>query len=220
MPLLSAGPVAAASDHASAIDEREVVVLQVAWRNRALFARSHLPQDVVYLSRLFVETVAGALDASGGTVGETNVDGVTAVFGLTGGIDVARRQALAAAGAIDAALDGLRRRYAAEFGAPADFAVIVHQGHGAIGEGSGRAAGSLLAAGEAFDTLALLRTTDAGANAAIVVSASALGSAGAAAHAADAGLPWRDVTRGDGAPPLRVAAFANAARLRAALAGT
>jgi class 3 adenylate cyclase len=104
---------------ASAIEEREVVALQVTWRNRAVFARSHLPQDVVYLSRLFVETVGGALDASGGIVGETNVDGVTAVLRSPGPpTRRARRRSRRPPRSTPRSTD-CRRRYASLFGAAA-----------------------------------------------------------------------------------------------------
>src|SRR5690606_29526981 len=97
--------------------------------------------------------VGGAVHASGGTVSETTVDSVVALFGVATGHAEACRQALAAAEAVDRALAGLRRRYAAEFGAPADFAIFVHAGHGAVSDTASPVAGHLLAAGDAFDTL-------------------------------------------------------------------
>ena len=109
VPLLAATGTAPAPDRSGAVAERDLVVVHVAWRNRGVFARGHLPQDVVYLSRLFIETVVGALVATGGTVSETRVDGVTALFGLAGEIAPARGYARAAAIAIDRALAGLRR---------------------------------------------------------------------------------------------------------------
>jgi class 3 adenylate cyclase len=192
------------------VAEHDLVVVFVAWRNRHVFARGHLPQDVVYLSRLFIETVAGALAASGGTVSETRVDGVTALFGLAGNAAAVRGHARAAAIAIDHALAGLRRRYASEFGAPADFATFVHEGPGAVsGDPSGQA-GHLLAAGEVFDTIAALSTADLGRHAAIVVTARA--TEGLALDAADAA--WRRVAPGEGTPPMRVAVFAGADALQ------
>ena len=146
----------------------------------------------------------------GGTVSETRVDGVIALFGLAGEAAAARGHARTAAIAIDRALAGLRRRYASEFGAPADFTTFVHEGPGAVsGDPSGQA-GHLLAAGEAFDTIAALSTADLGRHAAIVVTARA--TEGLALDAE--GAAWRKVAPADGAPPMRVAVFADADALQ------
>jgi adenylate cyclase len=212
VPLLAA--TASAPESATAVEERDLVVVHVAWRNRPLFARDHLPQDVVYLSRRFIETVAGALDASGATVSETRVDGVTALFGLAGATATARKHALAAAVAIDRALAGLRRRHEAEFGAPADFTIFMHEGHGAVIGDPSMHAGHLLAAGEAFDTIAALCTADLGHGAAIVATERA---AAGLAIAAD-GPAWRTAAYADGSPAMRVAVFAAGGALRNAAA--
>ena len=214
VPLLATTGAAPAPESATAVDERDLVVVHVAWRNRPVFARSHLPQDVVYLSRRFIETVAGALDASGAMVSETRVDGVTALFGLAGATATARTHALAAAVAIDRALAGLRRRHEAEFGAPADFTILMHEGHGAVIGDPSMQAGHLLAAGEAFDTIAALCTADLGHGAAIVATERA---AAGLAIAAD-GPAWRTATYADGTPAMRVAVFAAGGALRNAAA--
>ena len=209
VPLLAAIGALPAPDRSGAVAEHDLVVVFVAWRNRHVFARGHLPQDVVYLSRLFVETVSGALVATGGTVSETRVDGVTALFGLAGGIAAVRGHARDAAIAIDRALADLRRRYEAEFAAPADFTILLHEGHGAVSGDPSPQAGHLLAAGEAFDTVAALSAADLGRHAAIVVTARA---AEGLALAAD-GAAWRRVTFADGVPAMRVAVFADGAAL-------
>ncbi|MFO1314690.1 MAG: 2Fe-2S iron-sulfur cluster-binding protein [Burkholderiales bacterium] len=210
VPLLAATG-AAAPEHVVSVLERDLAVVVVAWRNRLAFARGHLPQDVVYLSGLFGATVGGAVHASGGTVSETSVDSVVAVFGVATDAADACRQALAAAEAVDRALDGLRRRYASEFGAPADFAVFVHAGPGAVSDAASPVAGRLLAAGDAFDTLQALRTAGATGDASVVVTTRVLAQAGRTPPAA----AWRDVALPDAAAPLRVAAFADGAALRA-----
>ena len=63
--------------------ERDVALLFVDWRSRATFGTAHLPQDVVYVSRLFAEIVANAVHAAGGADGESSDGGAMAVFGLT-----------------------------------------------------------------------------------------------------------------------------------------
>lgn len=209
VPLLAATGVAPAPEQAPAVLERDLAVVVVAWRNRPAFARGHLPQDVVYLSGLFGATVGGAMHASGGTVSEASVDSVAAVFGVATGCADACRQALAAAEAVDRALAGLRRRYAAEFGAPADFAIFVHAGHGAVSDAASPMTGHLLAAGEAFDTLHALRASAGVDEAAIAVTAAVFGHAGVAPRAA----AWREIALADMPAPLRVATFADGGAL-------
>ena len=209
VPLLAATGPAPATEQATSVLERDLAVVVVAWRNRLAFARGHLPQDVVYLSGLFGATVGGAVHGSGGTVSETSVEAVVAVFGIATDCAEACRQALAAAEAVDRALAGLRRRYAAEFGVPADFAVFVHAGHGAVSDAASPVAGHLLAAGDAFDTLHALRASAHVDDAAIAVTAAVYAHAGRAPPAA----AWREVALAEAGAPLRVAAFAAGAAL-------
>lgn len=215
VPLLVATGPAPATEQAVSVVERDLAVVLVAWRNRLAFARGHLPQDVVYLSGLFGATVGGAVHGSGGTVSETSVEAVVAVFGVATDCAEACRQALAAAEAVDRALAALRRRYAAEFGAPADFAVFVHAGHGAVSDAASPLAGHLLAAGDAFDTLHALRASGHVDDAATAVTAAVYAHAGRAPPAS----AWREVALAESGAPLRVAAFAAGAALADPAAG-
>ena len=198
-------------DRSAAVAEHDLVVVFVAWRNRHVFARGHLPQDVVYLSRLFVETVAGALVASRR---HGQRDARRRRHRAVRARRRSRRRARARARRRDR--DRPRARgpapaLCAEFGAPADFTIFVHEGPGAVSGDPSPQAGHLLAAGEAFDTIAALSTADLGRHAAIVVTARA-----AEGLALDAdGAAWRKVALADGAPPMRVAVFADARRAAA-----
>jgi class 3 adenylate cyclase len=188
-------------------------VVDVQWCNRARFARGHLPQDVVYLSGLFGETVGAAVHATGGTVSAMNVDNVTAVFGLQHHHAEACRRALEAAVSIDLALARLAQRYAAEFGASAEFSVVVHAGHGAVASVQAAEGTRLLTAGEAFANIQTLRAAHPGAP--IVVSARVYE---ILALPLDK-LNWQTLPTADGEPPMRAARFASGAAIAAAISG-
>jgi adenylate cyclase len=214
VPLLVAGS-ALASDRSAHVEERDLAVVGVEWCNRARFARGHLPQDVVYLSALFSETVGAAVQATGGTVSAMSVDSVMAVFGLHGDLTDACRQALEAAVSIDRALADLKRRYAAEFGVPAEFAVVVHAGHGAIASVQSADGDRLLTAGEVFDSVQAMRTSPSGVRPPIVVSARVYELLALTL----VGGSWKTMPMANGEPPLRAATFTDGAAIGAAMRG-
>jgi adenylate cyclase len=215
VPLLAAAGRALASDRSSSVEERDLVVVDVEWCNRARFARSHLPQDVVYLSGLFGETVGGAVQATGGTVSGMSVDNVMSVFGLDYSVTEACRRALEAAVSIDRALADLRQRYASEFGVPAEFAVVVHAGHGAVGRVQSAEGDRLITAGEVFDNVKSLRTAHADTRPPIAVSARVYELLALTLPSGN----WKTLTMADGEPPIRAAMFVNGTAIAAALRG-
>ena len=215
VPLLAVAGSALVSERSSSIEERDLAVVDVEWCNRARFARGHLPQDVVYLSGLFGETVGGAVQATGGTVSAMSVDNVVAVFGLDDELAEACRRALEAAVSIDRALADLKQRYTSEFGVPAEFAVVVHAGHGAVARVQSAEGDRLLTAGEVFDNVTSLRTANEGARSPIVVSARVY-------ELLALMLPggnWKTLPTADGGSPMRAAAFTDGAPITAALRG-
>jgi len=215
VPLLAAAGSALASDRSSSVQERELAVVDVEWCNRARFARGHLPQDVVYLSGLFGETVGGAVQATGGTVSAMSVDNVMAVFGLRDNLADACRQAIEAAISIDRALADLRQRYAAEFGVPAEFAVVVHAGHGAVASVQSAEGDRLLTAGAVFDNVQALRTASYGTLPPLVVSARVY----EVLALTLLGGNWKTLPMADGEAPMRAATFTNGAAIAAAMRG-
>lgn len=211
VPLLAVAGRPLVSDHSAAVQERDLAVVDVEWCNRAHFARGHLPQDVVYLSGLFGETVGAAAHAIGGTVSAMNVDTVTAVFGLQHGQSEACRRALEAAISIDRALARLTQRCAAEFGAPAEFSVVVHAGHGAVASVQGPEGTRLLTAGEVFSNLPALRAAHPGAP--IVVSARVYELLALPLPAGN----WKPLAMADGEPSIHAVTFADSRAVTTAM---
>ena len=154
VPLLTAAPASlferARDDVAF---ERNLALVAVRWRNRAEFVERQMPQDVVYATRLFRETVATALRAAGGDELDAAADRVVAAFGLAEAFAPSCRAALAVAERLEPALSRLQAALGDTFATRADFALCVHAGQATIawtGAGDARRA---LVAGAPIDAL-------------------------------------------------------------------
>jgi adenylate cyclase len=82
VPLL--GPRHRASDEYAQLDSRRagrIALVWVDWRNRGAIAHQLLPQDAVFLSKLFSETVVLTVDAAGGTECDPSAGSTVAAFG-------------------------------------------------------------------------------------------------------------------------------------------
>ncbi|MEO8508553.1 MAG: 2Fe-2S iron-sulfur cluster-binding protein [Betaproteobacteria bacterium] len=215
VPLLAAEAPASGTDHAAAVIERDFALVRVVWCNRAEFARGHLPHDIVFLSGLFVDTVNGSVRAHGGVASPPAASSVTAVFGVDAPLADACRQALAAAASIENELAGLARNCTAKFGGLAEFAILIHAGHGAIRGAHGFDAGPLLTAGLAFDALDAMQDAAVAYAAPLLVSARACAEAGVTLTN---GM-WRDVEQVRFSAPLCVALLPRGTSLADALSG-
>jgi adenylate cyclase len=215
VPLLAAAAPAFGTDHAATVIERDFALVRVVWCNRAEFARGHLPHDIVFLSGLFVDTVHASVRANGGVASPPAANSVTAVFGVDASLANACRRALAAAASIENELAGPARNCAAEFGGLAEFAILVHAGHGAIRGAHGLDAGPLLSAGDAFDALDAMQDTAMAHAALLLVSARACAEAGVTL----ANGMWRDVDQVRASAPLRAALLPRGTSLADALSG-
>jgi len=156
VPLLAAGAASPRSGRETPV-ERDVALLCVDWRNRADFARDHLPQDVVYASRLFAELVGNGARTSGGAEADFAGASATIVYGLTAPYRTACRAALAAGASVDAALDDLAGRMEREFNARPDFALCLHAGSAAVGHVGFLEGRRLIVAGRAIDVVERVR---------------------------------------------------------------
>lgn len=81
---LIAPPAAAPAATTAGATEGEFALVAVVWRNRAEFARAHLPQDMVYAAQAFAEAAAGTLRSGGATIAESRADRVLGLFGGPG----------------------------------------------------------------------------------------------------------------------------------------
>jgi adenylate cyclase len=179
VPLLCAAPAPLLPSLVPATVERDIAVMLVHWRDRAAFAERLLPQDVVYLARLFGEAVASAVPPDNGAHCETSGDEVIALFGLDDDFAHACRSALVTAARVEKELRSLAIRLEREFGGAPLFTVVVHAGRAAVGDIGFRDMHRLMAAGAPRDTAHLLRVRAAELGARFIVSSTAIDGAAA-----------------------------------------
>ena len=189
LPLLDPERTAWPLPKAPSAAERDLALLAVAWRNRAAFAASHLPQDLVFASQSFAEAATAAARAAHGTIVEARGDSVLAAFGQTGSLEMACRHGLAAAESVARALAALSERHTSAFGVAMDWAVVLHAGRTTIGPLG--AHGGLVVAGDALDCVQRLLIAEA--ESALIVSATVLGHAGVATDPATDPATWREI---------------------------
>lgn len=108
--------------------ERTLAVLFLDIRGFTALSEARLPYDTVFLlNRFFAETGA-AITGAGGRIDKYLGDGLMALFGLETTPEAGCRAALAAAVAIDAALDRLNRELGAELAEPLRIGIGLHVG--------------------------------------------------------------------------------------------
>ena len=152
IPLVAAGRAAPRPDRLPRGAEREIAILFVDWRNRASFGRLHLPQDVLYIAKVFTETVGSVVQATESAALDVGTESAIAIYGLQVDIATACQEAATAAAAVERALDRLNSGLAREFGQTLDYAICLHTGHAAVTDIGVRDASRVMAAGEAIDT--------------------------------------------------------------------
>ncbi len=187
IPLLMPGKLVRAPARAQATIERDVALLLVTWSNFDASLNGRLPQDIVFVTKTFAESVAGALHAAHCDEVDSVGTDVLGVFGLSDPIAPACRTVLTAAEGVDQALAHLRRQFAADFGLAAQFTYYLHAGHAAIGHVGTQEPRRLVLAGEAKDTLEVLRARAGDVSS--VISARVLELAGKARSS----TAWQDV---------------------------
>jgi adenylate cyclase len=179
VPLLAARPARLLPDSVHKTVERDIAVMLVDWCDRTAFAKRHLPQDVVYLARLFDEAVVSTVGVGEGAHCEIGGDQVVVLFGLDDDLAHACRSALEVAARVERALKALGNRLEREFGGAARFTVVVHAGRAAVGDIGFQDAHRLIAVGAATDMANRLRTRAAELGVRFIVSSTVVDGAAA-----------------------------------------
>ncbi|MHA1545903.1 MAG: adenylate/guanylate cyclase domain-containing protein [Alphaproteobacteria bacterium] len=142
--------------------EQPVAIIFADIRNFTGLAEEKLPFDVVFLLNRYCSLMAGAIIANGGYVDKFIGDGVMAIFGITDGITVGCRNALAAAAAMGAALDELNAEIVDGGGNPIKMGVGIHAGPAILGRigaaGGDGSAGGITALGDTVNAASRLET--------------------------------------------------------------
>ena len=137
--------------------ERDVVVVFCDFLNREELARDGMPQDLLYLLKLYGERLGDVIRAAGGTLANVGPDGLFALFGIDHEPARAARHALAAAGEIERVISDLDNRLGREAHRTLRIAVSIHAGRAAVAEIGASDPPSFIAVGEAVDAANELR---------------------------------------------------------------
>ncbi|HET7005486.1 MAG TPA: adenylate/guanylate cyclase domain-containing protein [Candidatus Binatia bacterium] len=113
--------------------ERTIAVLFADLRSFTGIAERKLPYDLVFLLNSYFEAVGASITTAGGAVDKFVGDGVMALFGVDSGPEEGCRQALAAAQAMIASVDGLSRALSEELSVPLRIGIGVHCGPAVVG---------------------------------------------------------------------------------------
>jgi adenylate cyclase len=108
--------------------ERTLTVMFLDLRGFTKLSENKLPYDVVYILNQFFAVVGAAITAEGGMIDKYLGDGLMAVFGRSDPKGAGARQALAAARAIDLALDRVNAALAQEIGRELRIGIGLHAG--------------------------------------------------------------------------------------------
>ena len=137
--------------------ERDVVVMYCDFLNREELARDGMPQDLLYLLKLYGERLGDAIRAAGGTLANVGLDGLSALFGIDHEPARAALQALQAAGEIERVISDLDNRLGREAHRKLRIAVSIHAGRAAVAEIGASDPPAFIAVGEAVDVASELR---------------------------------------------------------------
>ncbi len=113
--------------------ERQIAVMFADIRSFTAIAETKLPYDLVFFLNSYFAAVGEAIVANGGIIDKFVGDGVMALFGVESGPEEGCRQALAAAQAMIAHVDGLSRALSEELSAPLRIGIGVHCGPAVVG---------------------------------------------------------------------------------------
>jgi adenylate cyclase len=139
-PIESGGATSEPAREAEGVDA-EAAVLFVDIRGFTALSEKKLAYDIVHILNRFFEAANMAVHEAGGRIEKYIGDGFMALFDDPRGVAVSSQAAVAAAGAIDAALASVNRELAAELHEPLRLAMGLHAGRLVIGRiGAGNAA--------------------------------------------------------------------------------
>jgi adenylate cyclase len=153
--------------------DREIVLLFCDFTNRSVLEREHMAHDVLFVLTRYAESACGAIRDAGGTISYVAHDSICAIFGLTGSLAHASRQALAAANEIDQALHELNAGLDQRWGCKANIAVSIHAGHAALSH-IGQGTETIVAAGKALEISRELRKAAARTSKCFAISSAVL----------------------------------------------
>lgn len=208
--LVVAEPVPKKREHQTDADsqgvERALAVLFLDVRNFTGISEDKLPYDVVFILNRLFGAAGAAIVANHGWIDKYLGDGMMAVFGRETGAEDGCRQAVAAAQAIDKALDDINADLASEVDQPLRVGIGIHVGPLVLGRIGHPENASMTVIGKTVNAASRLESLSKDLGCQLVVSADAARFAGLDLDRLELqSVTVRGLTR-----PLDVASFKNA----------
>ncbi|MCL6414396.1 adenylate/guanylate cyclase domain-containing protein [Aestuariirhabdus sp. Z084] len=150
--------------------EKPVVVLFADLRDSTALGEQRLPYDVVFILNQFFAELAQALEQTGGHYAQFNGDGLMALYGVEGDYGDACRDGLRGALAMQAGLDNLNKKLAAELSQPLRMGIGLHCGDAIVGTMGPPASPILSAVGDTVNSAARLEQASKSMAKALVIS--------------------------------------------------
>lgn len=158
--------------------ERTLTVMFLDIRSFTKLTQTKLPYDVVFILNRLFDHFGEAIRREGGRIEKYLGDGLMAVFGRESGPALGARQSLAAARAIDLALDHANGEIASELGQPVSIGIGLHAGPVVIGEIGHPSGMAIDVIGETVNTAARLEALTKEEQCQIIISSTVLDLAG------------------------------------------
>lgn len=177
-PSIGARDLSAAMDGDRFGREGEVVAMFADLRGFTALAEGRLPFDTVFLLNRFAAEMGSAIEAAGGRVVQFMGDGVFALFGLSGPLDRAARDALSASREMLARIEQMNRDLQSSLDAPLRIGIGLHAGAVVIGEMGWGEAQYLTAVGDVINTASRLEALTKDHGCLVVLSAAVADAAG------------------------------------------
>ena len=173
IPLKDAEPTAGRDAYRWGI-ERRITVMFADLRGFTSLAERLYPYDSVFFLNRYFEVMSQAIERHGGEVDKFLGDGIMALFGVSPARGSGSRDALLAARAMLAALDGLNAEFAATLNERLRMGIGIHMGPVVLGRVGGARWADLTALGDTVNIASRLEALNKDFNSALVVSEATL----------------------------------------------
>jgi adenylate cyclase len=173
IPLKDAEPTAGRDAYRWGI-ERRITVMFADLRGFTTLAERLYPYDSVFFLNRYFEVMSQAIERHGGEVDKFLGDGIMALFGVSPARGSGSRDALLAARAMLAALDGLNAEFAATLNQSLRMGIGIHMGPVVLGRVGGGRWAELTALGDTVNIASRLEALNKDFNSALVVSEATL----------------------------------------------
>ncbi len=177
IPLRDAEPTAGRDSHRWGV-ERRITVMFADLRGFTTLAERLYPYDSVFLLNRYFEVMSEAVERHGGVVDKFLGDGIMVLFGVNPSQGAGSRDALLAARAMFAGLDGLNGEFGGTLAEPLRMGIGIHMGPAVLGRVGGAGRSGLTALGDSVNIANRLEDLNKEFGSSLVVSEATLTGSG------------------------------------------